>query len=245
MKKTKANMNMKIVNTLLGALLLAGTTAYGTIYRYNSTPNASILDGNPTGIQDSIIVSGAWPTITDVKVFLNVSGGYNGDLYAYLNLGGTSVILLNRIGTPTTTFGSATAGFGNSTHTYENDTTWYNFKLDDAAGSSIHNATGTTGAPVTGSYQPDAAGGTSFGSFASAGSPNGTWSIFFADMAGGNSPSTLAGWGLEITAVPEPVNVALGVFGGVFLAGMVVRSPRVRGRIQRCRAAFGQWVNAV
>ena len=238
-------MNMKSLKMVLGALLLAGTTAHGTIYRYNSTPTGAVIpDGNPGGIQDSINVSGAWPTITDVKVFLNVSGGYNGDLYAYLNLGGTSVILLNRIGTPTTTFGSASAGFGDGTSPYPNGATSYSFKLDDAGDAGLHAYTGTTGVPVTGSYKPDAAGGTSFGSFAGA-DPNATRSIFFADMAGGNSPSTLAGWGLEITAVPEPVNVALGVFGGVFLAGMVVRNLRVRGWIQRCRAAFGHWVNAV
>jgi len=30
-------------------------------------------------------------------------------------------------------------------------------------------------------------------------------------------PSTLASWGLDIEAVPEPVKVALALFGGVFL----------------------------
>lgn len=42
--------------------------------------------------------------------------------------------------------------------------------------------------------------------------PNGTWTLFFAD----NSPvgqTTVNGWSLDITAVPEPVNWALGIFG--------------------------------
>jgi hypothetical protein len=241
-------MNTKTLKTVLGALLLAGATAYGGVYRYNSAPNATILDGNPGGIQDSINVSGALPVISDVKVYLNVTGGHNGDLYAYVNLGGTSVILLNRIGSSSgNPFGSASAGLGdNSSHTYQNDSTWYSFKLDDSGTSGLHDYTGTTGVPVTGSYKPDSAGSTSFGSFTGA-NPNGTWSIFFADMAsgGGSTPSTLVGWGLEITAVPEPVNVALGIFGGVALVVFVVRSRRVRARIQCWRAAFIHWVNAV
>ena len=81
------------------------------------------------------------------------------------------------------------------------------------------------------------------------GNPNGAWTIFFADMASGPgspaSTSTLVGWSLEITAVPEPANVALGIFGGGFLVVSLARSRRVRERIRRWRAAFVAWVNAV
>ena len=45
--------------------------------------------------------------------------------------------------------------------------------------------------------------------------PNGTWTIFFADMSSGDQ-STFGSWSLEITAVPEPVTIALGIFFGVF-----------------------------
>jgi hypothetical protein len=44
--------------------------------------------------------------------------------------------------------------------------------------------------------------------------PNGTWTLFFADSSAGHT-STQEGWSLDITAVPEPVNVALAIFGGV------------------------------
>jgi subtilisin-like proprotein convertase family protein len=241
---------MRTLKTFLAALLVSGATSYGGLYYYNSSPGATIPDGNPGGYQNSINVSGIASSISSVLVYLNISGGYNGDLYGYLNLGGTSVVLVNRIGQslPGNPFGSASAGFGNGAHTYENGPAsgnWYSFKLDDNGSSGLHNA-GTDGSPITGSYQPDALPVTSLASFSGA-NPNGNWTIFFADMAGGggSSSSTLAGWGLEITAAPEPVNVALGVFGGVFLLGIVVRSQRVRARIQRCRAAFVVWVNAV
>ena len=49
----------------------------------------------------------------------------------------------------------------------------------------------------------------------------------------------------NVNPVPEPVNVALGIFGGVFVVVIVARSKPVRNRVQRCRAAFVVWVNAV
>ena len=52
--------------------------------------------------------------------------------------------------------------------------------------------------------------------------PNGTWSLELWDnnMTFGNQ---LVSWSLDITAVPEPVNVALGVFGMVFAIGTALR----------------------
>lgn len=49
----------------------------------------------------------------------------------------------------------------------------------------------------------------------------------------------------NVNPVPEPVNVALGVFGGVFMVVLVARSQPVRNRVQRCRVAVVQWINAV
>ena len=57
--------------------------------------------------------------------------------------------------------------------------------------------------------------------------------------SGGNSsPSTLVNWSLDITAVPEPVNVALGIFAGVFVVGGLCRT-------QWARTLFGQCLPAV
>jgi hypothetical protein len=42
--------------------------------------------------------------------------------------------------------------------------------------------------------------------------PNNAWTLFFADTDPGGQ-TTLNSWSLNITAVPEPVNVALGIFG--------------------------------
>ena len=61
--------------------------------------------------------------------------------------------------------------------------------------------------------------------------PNGTWSLSLWDTTtpasgGGNG---LLGWSLDITPVPEPVNVALGIFGALAAAGMLL-SWRLKAR---------------
>ncbi len=74
--------------------------------------------------------------------------------------------------------------------------------------------------------------------------PNGTWTIFFADLSSGGQ-SHLDGWSLSINGVPEPVNVALVVFAGVFLAVALARCQRVRNWVYRRRDAVVAWINAV
>ena len=49
--------------------------------------------------------------------------------------------------------------------------------------------------------------------------PNGTWGLVLWDTGTTGFENGLVGWNLDITAVPEPVNVALGVFGVALAAG--------------------------
>jgi hypothetical protein len=75
------------------------------------TFNQTILDGNPSGIWNSISVSGLGNSLSSVSVTLSVSGGNNSGLYAYLTYNGTLAVLLNRPGvTSTTPFGDTSAG---------------------------------------------------------------------------------------------------------------------------------------
>ena len=195
------------VNTLLPAQ--ASLYSVGNVNGSGTELNQTIYDASPSGITSTLLVGGADTSLTDVNVTLNVTGGYNGDLYAYLVApNGTLVVLLNRVGTGSGNpsqnyFGYSTAGFDN-------------VSLDDSAtGGGIHNVANPGSQPPV-SYTPD---GGSLASFNGV-DPNGTWTLFFADQAGGNT-STLNGWSLDITAVPEPVNVALGIFGGLLaVAGL-------------------------
>src|SRR5689334_19150458 len=92
---------------LLAALVLTATSGRAV------TVNSIIPDGDFNGIQSSTTLSGFSGPITDVNVTLTISGGFNGDFYAYLLHNGTSSILLNRVGrTSSSSVGYPDAGFG-------------------------------------------------------------------------------------------------------------------------------------
>jgi hypothetical protein len=204
----------------LGPALSSSAAIYsvGNVNGSGTTLNAAIPNGNPNGVASAINVSTPDYQLTDVAVILNMAGGYNGSLYTYLSYDGTLVTLLNRIGVGTINggapFGSSDSGFNNVTL--------------GSTGGDVHWVSAGGGA-LTGSYQADGrqinplsspssfnANGTFTldGSFAGV-NPNGTWTLFFADLASGGGTNVLQGWSLDISAVPEPVNVALAIFGAL------------------------------
>jgi subtilisin-like proprotein convertase family protein len=179
------------------------------------TVNTAIPDGSPVGITTSQTFQNlASGPITSVNVDLDISGGYNGDLYGYLtsqNANGNTAteVLLNQIGTSRANpFGSSGSGM--------------NVTLSDSGtiNGSIHNATGIP----TGTWQPDSAN-TLDGTFGGL-TANGTWTLFLADMSVGGGTSTLDSWGLDIQTVPEPnmlTLLSLGLSALGFLRRVCVR----------------------
>src|SRR4029079_14302154 len=77
-------------------------------------------------------------------LYVSVTGGANGDLYATLAQdNGGFAVLMNRVGkTSGNPFGYADAGLS--------------VTLDDQVGTDIHNYGGNLGNPLTGIWQPDA-----------------------------------------------------------------------------------------
>jgi subtilisin-like proprotein convertase family protein len=201
---------MKTMKTILGAataaLMLAGMAARAGI-TYAGFP-ATIPDGNPVGISSTATASGLGSVINSVTLTLDVSGGNNGDLYAYLSYGGQLVTLLNRPGVSGgNPVGYTDAGLNVTLADGNPDINTY--------GSSSYT---TSGGQVTGTYSA-AGGSVAFGSAYDGLNPNGTWTLFIADMSGGDpNNSQLVSWNLNITAVPEPVGMALAMFAG--LAGL-------------------------
>lgn len=197
-------IKFKTVAMVVGAALAwsapAAIWSSGNVNGNGTSLNTVIPDANLSGYSFALDVSGENWSLADVNVTLNFSGGFNGDLYAYLSYGGQKVELLNRVGTGTGTgaqfyFGYSTAGMNNVVLT------------DGAANGSIHNVSN----PGSGlSYSPDGGSLATFNGM----NPNGTWTLFFADKSGGNT-TTFDGWSLDIQAVPEPTEVALGVFAGI------------------------------
>jgi hypothetical protein len=101
-------------------------------------------------------------------------------------------------------------GNGNTTYFYDLTSFIHNQTLSQSSSTtySLDFSTTTFGSDFSSSF-----GGQN---------PNDTWTLFFADTSAGGQ-TTLNGWSLDITAVPEPVNVALGVFAAVFGAVNVRR----------------------
>jgi subtilisin-like proprotein convertase family protein len=187
--------------------------------------NQVIPDGNTTGIAVSTNLTFSqsnFSQITNLTVTLSIANGYNGDYYAYLTHGDTFIVLLNRVGRGST--GAPPPGYAN---------TGFDVQFTDYVGinpaNNIHNYQDVTfslniNGQLTGSWAPDGrdvnpltvtAGDSSTTplSLFDGTDPNGTWTLFLADLDVGNQ-GTLVNWGLEITAIPEPSAVVLlGVSG--------------------------------
>jgi hypothetical protein len=225
MKKTTLVAAFGLVTVLSAqAALFYEGTGVGTGTSLGGVANPTIVDGSGIGVYNSMDLSsaGLGHSLVDIKVTLNISGGANSDLYGYLSYNGTMVVLLNRIGISSgNAFGNSDAGF--------------NVTLDSSS-ANIHN---TAGGIAGSTYSAD---GQNISPYSSAGSfnvngsssitldntfggmdPNGTWTLYFADVVHGDGDATINGWSLDITAVPEPVNVALGMFAGMAVVMTVAR----------------------
>ena len=171
------------------------STSGGGIYTGGGSSLGQVIpDNTPAGVGYSINFADTGLSINNISVTLNLSGGYNGDIYAYLSHGSQIAYLLNP--------NPSVSGSG------------FNITLVEGTGSAI--PTGGSGT-LTGTY-------TAYSDLATFNStdPNGNWTLFFADMSPGDT-STLNSFSISITAVPEPVNVALAIFGVALLGTGVAR----------------------
>jgi hypothetical protein len=156
---------------------------------------------------EQFTVSGAGGSISNVQVTLDITGGFNGDLYAYLvDPQGQMVVLLNRPGvTSLNPFGYGDAGM--------------NITLDGLASNNIHdygstlgyNLSGTTWAADGRNVNPQSAGGLLYGTTTTANlslfqntDPNGVWTFFIADLGAGGGSANLNNVVLTIMTAPEP-----------------------------------------
>lgn len=195
-----------------------------TNYNFTFPVNVAVPDGDPSGLALNNNLTGMDGVISSLTVSLNISGGFNGDLYAYLaGPDGGFAVLLNRTGV---TDGNA---FGY-------DDTGFNVTFTTSATNNIHfyqnlaydlNSNGQ----LTGDWQPDGRAidpqsspslfdSTSptalLNSFDDT-NPNGTWRLYLADLSNG-AESQLVNWDLEITTIPEPGDLSLLALGGCLTA---------------------------
>jgi subtilisin-like proprotein convertase family protein len=216
---------------LLALLGMTGTSRAAT-YTFNFSNGfantGTVPDGNATGWSDTRTLSGiADGSILDLDVSLDIAGGYNGDLYIYLTHDSGFSILLNRVGrTSANPFGYSNAGL--------------NVTFDDAAANGdVHlyqNVIGYSALISNGnSWTPDGRNvnplmtldsdtRTQMLSAFNGGNPNGSWTLFVADLSGG-SQATVVNWGLTVTAVPEPSSCVIAMAGGLALFFRRIKPP--------------------
>lgn len=222
---------------LLGTMLslpMAGCAGLFTTVPFNS--GALIPDGDSSGLLDVRTVSGLPAHGVEVSMILQmtgvgVGGMINGDIYATLSHESTPgmvdafSVLLNRPGM------TATAPDG-----YLDNGLSLTFTV---GAPDIHLYGGVIGALVGGEWGADGRAVDPFAAFdtvpRTAGlegfrgvNPNGTWSLFVADVMPGGQ-AQLVSWSLGFTTVPEPGGYA-GIVG-VGLAAWVMARRRAQYRL--------------
>ncbi len=217
----------KLFTWLTPLFVAANALAQSVSFSTNITVNTAIPDNNPSGLASSFSLNGFNSAISNITVSIDVTGGYNGDLYAYLTGPGGFAVLLNRTGV-----GSASAnGYGDTGFAV----TFMSAGLDIhnyGAGSYTTNSfgqlTGNWGVDgraispfSTGSAFDTAPRTALLDSFLGT-SPNGTWGFFIADYSPGNV-STLVSYSVSIATVPEPGVPVLLALGGMALLVTVRR----------------------
>jgi hypothetical protein len=234
---------MKSFKLMLALLLGCSVSTRASIYLNNFSGGfangGNIPQGSTSGWSDSETISGESGVISSLTVDLNISGGYNGNLYGYLSYDGVLVTLLNRVGVGSATPGSSAFGYGDS---------GFDITLSSAAADNVHfyqnvhgyslNANGQ----LTGTWQPDGSaispssapssfdtspGAQTLNSFAGL-NPNGTWTLFLADMGAGGGQSQIESYGLDVTttptvtSVPEPGGLLAGLLAGLLGLGSLL-----------------------
>jgi len=209
----------------LAALLLLISAAQATLYTTNWTTgfaNGGVVpDNDYSGWADGRSVAAPAGTVSTLSVTLDLQAGWNGDLYAYLSHSSGFSVLLDRVGYAGSGYGYGDPGFavtltttGNPIESYQDFSPAYNGNNQ-----------------LTGIWQAHSGMGNFIGL-----DPNGTWSLFIADLSAGGV-TTVQSWGLQmdIVAVPEVESWIAAALAGAFGAFWVNRQiwklqkPNLRG----------------
>jgi subtilisin-like proprotein convertase family protein len=212
--------------------LIRGMAAAGFLLGFGAAPSASaatiidtyqvnrdIADDSLIGLSDTRHIITDIVSITDISVSLTISGGFNGDYYAYLTHDSGFAVLLNRVGrTASNSDGYPDSGIDVTIESgaVAGDIHTYRDEFDPDLG------------PLTGTWQPDGryvTPGLSFDttprtalldSFLGL-DPNGQWTLFIAD-ASPVGAGRFDSWSLKITGlVPEPSSALLVAAGALFM----------------------------
>jgi subtilisin-like proprotein convertase family protein len=242
MKKTLA-----ILAVLAALARSAQADFYTTTFSSGFVNSGSIPDGSLIGTADTRTLSGiSFNTISDVDVRLTISGSWNGDLYGYLVHDSGFSVLLNRVGrTGSSSFGYSDSGFAVTFNDQATRTVDFHVYQTESGYSAGDITGGASWKPDGRNIDPTSSGATFDSTTPSALlssfnglNPNGSWTLFLADVSGG-APNTLVSWGLDITgtaAVPEPASIIEGGLAALVIGTMVwaVRLRKLQAPLRPC-----------
>lgn len=206
--------NKLVAITLVVGLWGGVASAQLSTNSYTFGASQTVPDGNPVGLAFTTNVIGLAGSISDITLSLNVAGGFNGDLYAYLaGPNGQLAVLLNRVGVS----GSSAFGYSDTglNITFSDSAPNGNIHTYQTVGGYAGLLSGGTWAPDGRNIDPLSAGSvftgaatTSDFSLFNAADPNGYWTLFIADLSGGGTAIFNTAT-LNIITVPEPSSIAL------------------------------------
>jgi len=217
---------MKLTTLACMATALFFLNVSGAQTSFTNTLNQNIPDGSPIGLVSSATVSGLVGNISSMSVNLDITGGFNGNLYAYL-LGpnGADAVLLNLAGVSSTNaFGYADSGFNITLTDGAPDIHFYqtgSYTLNSGQLTGTWSPDGRNISPASAASAFDPAGVYGLDAFSVFDNinPNGQWTLFIADLSNGGGQSVFVNWSLTIVTVPEPQTWMLMIGGaGVLLA---------------------------
>jgi subtilisin-like proprotein convertase family protein len=174
----------------------------------NYVVGSGIPDGNLNGLASTKTVATYIGIITDLNVTLKTTGGYNGDLYAYLVHDTGFSVLLNRVGRRSgDSFGYGDAGMDVTLddQSANGDIHLYRFTLNGSHAIPLAGELTNSWAPDGRSTDPslvlDSDSRTDLLSSFNGVNPNGSWTLFIADLQTVDI-ATLDSWGLDICGLP-------------------------------------------
>ncbi len=237
-------MKKALVMATLGAALSGSALAdFSVDFNSGFANSGNIPDGSTIGMSDTRNLTGIpFNTISDVQVRLNISGGFNGDLYAYLVHSSGFAVLLNRVGVSSSSaFGYGDGGMNitfssgalqsTDIHNYQAAVGYNPFML---TGGTPWRPDGRNISPLSSGATFDATVPTALLTSFNGINPNGNWTLALFDVSAGGGQATLNGWGLTIdglTAVPEPASIIEGSIAALGIALFVVLYRVRQGRL--------------
>jgi hypothetical protein len=225
--KTKLLTLMAVLAALPAAQASLSWSWSGSSTIPDNSPSSGAAAGIYIPSTDSQLSGIANPYVTGIaSVGMTISGGWAGDYTVVLQHvnatggGSQSLTLFSLL------LGGAAANGGIG------GTGANAFQLTSTGGTvdSTFGASSSSIANITGTYNLNF--GTTFNNIA----PTGDWILYVTDSQAG-SQGILTGWTLGLDVVPEPVNVALGIFGGLLGGIALVRHLGAKRWLVRRRPA--------